>query len=131
MSDIILKFWPKENPGVDKTQAITSMLETKGIIGTPKSYFGQEAFEPGENAQQYLAPGFTVSLEKAYGGNLSFVIEAGGNGVEIGAEDYEYPETMNIVSILGGDGSLERSDSICGFLEEATGDKYISEFEIL
>ena len=135
MSDIILKFFPKINPDIDKTQDIVSMLEAKGIIGSSKIYFDKKAYEPGEHAAQYLAPGFSVSLAEAYDStNISFVIAAHDYGVKYGEEDSgseNYPKTMNVFSIWGGDGSLERSEAICGFLEEATGDEYVSEFEIL
>jgi hypothetical protein len=52
-------------------------------------------------------------------------------GVETGEEDFVYIDKHNVVSLLGGDGTIEGWSGFCQKLQEITGDEYLGDWEIL
>ena len=129
MSDIILKFWPTDETTEDKTTVIEKELLSRGIIGDRTLFWNEPAYKLSSLAASLFAPNYEI--ESSYVQGLVIFIKQKDYGVQIGEEDFEYIDRLNVLTINGGDGELNRSQEFCEILYEITGDHYSSEFELL
>jgi len=129
MSDVILKFWPTDETTQDKTLIIVKELFSRGILGDETVFWGKPAYKLSSLATSLFVPGHDI--ESSYVQELAIFVKQKDYGVEFGEEDFEYIDRLNVVTINGGDGDLNRSQEFCEILCEITGDRYSSEFELL
>ncbi len=129
MSDCILKFWPKNEVEIDKTQAILNELKLKNILGNEKDFWGEPAFSLTENTIKLIAPNADVNHPAFQ--KMAVFVKSKDYGIGFGEEDWEYYDRLNVVTINGGDGELDRSKEFCAILFQITGDEYSVEFEII
>ena len=131
MSDFILKFWPKEEVEEVKTDKILKGLTDAQIIGRSKEFWGKPAFEAGTSMNDFFEPVLNPAWANQYLSRIAVTIEDEDYGVAYGAEDFEYFDRLNVVSILGGDGTFENWDKMCDELKSITGDEYEGGWDIL
>ncbi|NJB35282.1 hypothetical protein [Croceivirga sp. JEA036] len=131
MSDYILKFWPKEEVEEVKTEQIEKGLTDAQIIGNPKEFWGKPAFEAGTLINDFFEPVLNPEWAKSYFPSIALTIEDKGYGVESGAEDFEYIDRLNVISIKGGEGAFDKWDKMCDKLNSITGDEYKGGWELL
>lgn len=129
MSDFILKFWPKEEQSEVKTTKIIEGLSTSNIIAEESEFWGKPAYNPGETINEYLEP--KIERSNPYFDTIKITVEDKNYGVRMGAEDFEYIDRNNVISIKGGEGSFNKWDAMCKKLNEITGDEYEGGWEIL
>lgn len=129
MSDIILKFWPKEEIAEIKTSVIRNALQTKEFIGDETEYEGRPAFYPGSQFNTFFEPIMQRSNE--YFNTLVIRISEKDYGVLEQEEDVEYIDRLNVIEICGGDGTFEKWSRLTDFLKEATGNEYQGGYELL
>lgn len=129
MSDFILKFWPKNEIKTVKTKEIEEGLKDSKIIGESTEFWGKAAFKPGDLIQDFLNP----KLERSdlYFDTIALTIEDKNYGVIEGAEDFEYIDRLNVLSIKGGEGAFNEWEEMCDRLKEITGDDYQGGWELL
>lgn len=129
MSDFILKFWPKNETEMVKTEEIEKGLKDSKIIGETTEFWGKPAFKPGDSIQNFLFP----KLERAnpYFDTIALTIEDKNYGVIEGEEDFEYIDRLNVVSIKGGEGGFNEWKAMCDRLREITGVDYQGGWELL
>ncbi|ADV50483.1 hypothetical protein Celal_3212 [Cellulophaga algicola DSM 14237] len=129
MSDYLLKFWPKEDTIADKTIEIEKELTEAKITGAKIDFWGKPAFKAGNIINEFLAP----KLERAnpYFDTIAITIEAKNYGVIEGAEDFEYIDRRNVISIKGGEGAFNTWHLMCEKLNAITGDEYQGGWELL
>ena len=120
MSDLILKFWPKEAVNEVKTASIKESLLAEGILGSETEHWNKPAYKPGPALKTYLE----TNESDVYFQNLFIGIEANDQGVEEGEDDFVFVDRHNVVSIYEGDGGIEGGDRLCVKLQEITGDEY-------
>lgn len=129
MSDIILKFWPTNEVQIDKTSTLIEELKSRKMLGDEVDSWGMPAYSIGTEAAKLLASHLPADgLEVK---NLAVFVKKEDYGIGIGEDDFEYINRLNVISVNGGDGDLQRSDEFCDILREITGDEYSTEFEIL
>jgi hypothetical protein len=129
MSDIILKFWPKEEVNVLKTDLIKNGLANSNIIGDETEFWNKPAFKAGSEINLFFEP--RLNREIGYFDDLAITVSENDYGVLEGEEDFDYIDRMNVVSILGGDGNFEKWDDLTNKLKEITGDEYQGGYELL
>jgi hypothetical protein len=129
MSDYILKFWPKENTNSDKTNELKKELTEANIIGDKTDFWGKPAYKPGNMINEYLEP--KLDRKNPYFDTIAITIEEKNYGVVQGAEDFEYIDRLNVISIKGGEGAFNKWNSICEKLKDITGDEYQGGWELL
>lgn len=129
MSDSILKFWPTEEVSEIKTKQIEKGLTEKQIIGESTEFWGKPAFKPGQAINQFLEP--KMERNSWYFEEIVLTISEKDYGVEMGSEDFEYVDRNNVISIKGGDGTVEGWSKMCETLTEITGDQYKGGWELL
>lgn len=129
MSDIILKFWPKEEVTVLKTDLIKNGLTNSNFIGDKTEFWNKPAFKAGSEFNLFFVP--RLNREIGYFDDLAIIVSENDYGVLEGEEDFDYIDRMNVVSILGGDGTFEKWDDLTNKLKEITGDEYQGGYELL
>ena len=129
MSDYILKFWPIKDVAEDKTQQLITELKNKDILGEEIEFWGEPAHKLSTAAVLLLAPNET--LDSSYVQGLAVFVKPKDYGIGFGEEDFEYFDRLNVITVNGGDGELERSEEFCQLLYNITGDEYSSDFELL
>ena len=129
MSDFILKFWPEKESNSSKIIELKKELTKSQIIGEETEFWGKPAFKAGEMLNNFLEP----KLEKSnpYFKTVAITIDEKNYGVIEGAEDFEYIDRMNVISIKGGEGAFNKWSEMCEKLEEITGEKYQGGWELL
>lgn len=70
-------------------------------------------------------------MGKIYFPTIAILISEKGYGVLQGAEDFEYIDRINVVSIIGGEAAFEKWNLMSQKLKEITGDEYQGGWEIL
>jgi hypothetical protein len=129
MSDMILKFWPKEDVMENKTESIIAELTKSGFIGIETTYWDKPAFVPGSKINIFFEP--QLERDNDYFNSLAITISEKDYGVVEGEEDFEYVDRPNVVSILGGDGTFEKWSVLTLKLQEITGHEYQGGYELL
>lgn len=129
MSDIILKFWPKEDVTENKIFVIKSELTKIGFIGSETEFWNQPSFRPGPNFNTFFEP--LLERGNEYFESLSVIISEKDYGVLETEEDFDFINRLNVVSILGGDGTFENWATLINSLKEITGDEYQGGYELL
>lgn len=129
MSDIILKFWPKEEITESKVETLKSQLINSQFLGIETEFWGKPAFKTGGLFQIYFEP--LLNIPNPYIESLAITISENDYGVLEGEEDFEYIDRKNVISILGGDGTFEKWDKVIILLKEITGNEYQGGYELL
>ncbi len=129
MSDYILKFWPQNEVSEIKTSQIEKGLKEKQIIGESTEFWGKPAFKPGESINRFLDP--LMERDSWYFDEIVLTISENDYGVEMGEEDFDYIDRNNVISIKGGDGTVEGWSKMCETLYDITGDQYKGGWEFL
>ncbi|PTB92958.1 hypothetical protein C9994_13455 [Marivirga lumbricoides] len=129
MSDFILKFWPKNETDTVKTEEIENGLKESKIIGEKTEFWGEPAFKPGDSIQDFLSP--KLERSNTYFETIALTVEDKNYGVIEGAEDFEYIDRLNVISIKGGEGAFNEWKTMCDRLQEITGDEYQGGWELL
>lgn len=129
MSDIILKFWPKEEVTELKVDLIKNGLANSKFIGEETEFWNKPAFKAGSEVNLFFEP--RLNRDIGYFDDLAITISEKDYGVLEGEEDFDYIDRMNVVSILGGDGTFEKWDNLTSKLKEITGDEYQGGYELL
>ena len=129
MSDIILKFWPKEEVTESKLDKLKSQLTNLKFVGDETDFWGKPAYKTGEQFNTYFEP--LLSLPNSYIESLTIAIQETDYGVIEGEEDFEYIDRFNVVSIWGGDGTFENWNKLTDLLKDITGDEYHGGYELL
>lgn len=129
MSDITLKFWPKENVTENKTDTIKNELTKSEFIGSETNFWDNPAFRPGPKFNTFFEP--LLERENDYFDSLAIIISEKDYGLLEGEEDFDFIERLNVVSILGGDGTFESWTILTELLKEITGDEYQGGYELL
>lgn len=129
MSDIILKFWPQDEVTDNKTAAIKDGLLQAQLIGDETEFWDKPAFRPGSKFNTFFEPLLEPGSE--YFQSLAVVISDEDYGVVEGDEDFEFIDRLNVVSILGGDGTFENWSVMTELLRKITGDEYQGGYEML
>lgn len=129
MSDIILKFWPKDETTESKMDVLKSRLIDAKFIGEESEFWGKPAFKTGEQFNIYFNP--LLNIPNPYIESLAITISENDYGVIEGEEDFEYIDRNNVISILGGDGTFEKWDKVTDLLEDITGNEYQGGFELI
>ncbi len=129
MSEFILKFWPKNETETVKTEEIKNGLKESKIIGETTEFWGETAFKPGNSIQDFLSP--KLERSNPYFKTIALTIEDKNYGVVEGAEDFEYIDRLNVISIKGGEGAFNEWKAMCDKLKEITGDEYQGGWELL
>ena len=126
MSDYILKFWPKEEVADNHIELIKTELKKDNIVSEETKFWGKPAFKSGEKL------GEMVGINNAnYVSELVVQIEENGYGVEQGAEDFEYIDRKNVISIKNGDGEMENWSKFEVYLTNLTKTEYKGGWELL
>lgn len=129
MSDIILKFWPKEEITETKVDTLRNRLSESKFLGDKTEFWGKPAYKTGELFLTYFEP--LPDTPNSYIESLAIVIAEKDYGVLEGEEDFEYIDRLNVISILGGDGTFENWDKFTDLLKEITGNEYQGGYEFL
>ncbi len=129
MSDFILKFWPKKETETVKTEIIEKGLKDSKIIGESIDFWGKPAFKPGDLIQDYFSP--KLERNNPYFDTIALTIEDKNYGVIEGAEDFDYIDRLNVISIKGGEGAFNEWNAMCDRLKQITGDDYQGGWELL
>lgn len=129
MSDIILKFWPKDETKESKVEAIKSSLLDLHFIGQETEFWGKPTYKTGGHFNTYFEP--LLNMPNPYIESLAIAISENDYGVIEGEEDFEYIDRKNVISILGGDGTFEKWDKVTDLLEKITGNEYQGGYELL
>ena len=131
MSDMILKFWPKEEVKEIKTEKITIGLTEAEVLGEPTEFWGESAFKPGQAINDYFEPKLSSEWAKSYFTTIALTVADKDYGVVQGDEDFEYIDRLNVVSIKGGEAAFDNWDQMCEKLKSITGDDYEGGWELL
>ena len=131
MSDIILKFWPRNEVEEVKTERITSELKDAKVLGEPTEFSGKAAFKPGQAINDYFEPKLNSEWAKMYFPTIVLTVADKDYGVLQGEEDFEYVDRLNVISIIGGEAAFENWDKMCEKLKSITGDDYEGGWELL
>jgi len=129
MSDFILKFWPRDEVKEVKTEKIKTKLNQLKIIGEPTEFWGMPAFNPGQSINEYLEP--KLDRTNPYFDTISITVSDKDYGVVQGEEDFEFIDRLNVISIKGGEGAIDKWDKMCEKLKSITGDEYDGGWELL
>lgn len=129
MSDIILKFWPKDETKESKVEAIKSSLLDLHFIGQETEFWGKPTYKTGRHFYTYFEP--LLNMPNPYIESLAIAISENDYGVIEDEEDFEYIDRKNVISILGGDGTFEKWDKVTDLLKEITGNEYQGGYELL
>ena len=129
MSGFILKFWPKHEIKTVKTKEIENGLKESKVIGEITEFWGEPAFKPGDSIQDFFSP--KLERNNSYFETIALTIEDENYGVIEGAEDFEYIDRLNVISIKGGEGAFNEWKAMCDRLKEITGDDYQGGWELL
>lgn len=129
MSDIILKFWPKEEIKESKVDTLKSQLTNSKFIGEETEFWQKPAFKTGRQFNTYFEP--LLNNPNPYIESLAIIISENDYGVIEGEEDFEYIDRSNVISILGGDGTFEKWEKVTDLLKEITGNEYQGGYELL
>ena len=129
MSDFILKFWPKDEVKEIKTEIIKRALLASKVLGEETMYGNKPAFKAGECLNEYLEP--RMDNSHPYFKTISIVVADNDYGVGEDEEDFAFFERHNVLSILDGDGTIERWNKMCQQLKDITGDEYDGGWELL
>jgi len=131
MSDVILKFWPKDEVKEIKTGRITTELTEAKVLGEPTEFWGKPAFKPGQAINDYFEPKLNSEWAKSYFPSIALTVADKDYGVVEGEEDFEYIDRLNVVSIKGGEAAFDNWDKMCEKLKSITGDDYEGGWELL
>lgn len=131
MSDMILKFWPKEEVKEIKTEIITVELTEAKILGETTEFWDKPAFKPGQAINDYFEPKLNNEWAKSYFPTIALTVAEKDYGVLIGEEDFEYIDRLNVVSIKGGEAAFDKWEKMCEKLKAITGDDYEGGWELL
>ncbi len=129
MSDFILKFWPEQEINSNKTIELKKELTESLIIGEETEFWGKPAFKAGKMLNIFLEP--KLESSNPYFETIAITIDEKDYGIIEGAEDFEYIDRMNVISIKGGEGAFNKWNEMCEKLKEITGDKYQGGWELL
>ena len=129
MSDIKLKFWPKEEISKSKIELIKSELTISKFIGEETEFWNKPAFKAGFELNLFFEP--RLSRDIIYFEELAITISEKDYGVLEGEEDFDFIDRMNVVSILGGNGTFKKWGALTNKLKEITGDEYQGGYELL
>jgi hypothetical protein len=129
MSDIILKFWPKNDVAEIKAELLIEQLSELKIIGEESLFRGNPAYKSGIDFNDYFEP--NLGKDNGYINSLYIKIAESDYGVIPGEGDFEYIDRNNVVSILGGDGTLDIWNRMVEMLTKITGDEYQGGWELL
>jgi len=129
MSDYILKFWPKTEVKEIKTIRIEEELLKSEIIAGESEFWGKPAYNPGQSINDYLEP--KLERSNPYFDTIKITIDDKDYGVRMGAEDFEYVDRNNVISIKGGEGGFNKWEAMCNKLNLITGDEYEGGWELL
>ena len=129
MSDIILKFWPKNQVSEIKVELLQEQLAALKIIGEISVFWENIAFKSGPNFNDYFEP--NLGKDNGYIKSLYIKISESDYGIIEGEEDFEFIDRNNVVSILGGDCTLDDWKRMTETLTKITGDEYNGGWELL
>jgi hypothetical protein len=134
MSDFILKIFPVEEVTVDKTELIKqALIKSKFLTGGSKDVHGETYLTAGESFCDFFEFEDAASARDNYQGEVGIKISADGYGVimEEDAEEPTFIDRKNVVEVWNVDGNYTGWDKLTQLLEQATGDSYAGEWEIL
>ena len=129
MSDIILKFWPKNQVAEIKIELLKEKLSELKIIGEESEFWSKKAFKTGTDFNEYFEP--NLGKDNGYINSLYVKISESDYGIIEGSEDFEFIDRNNVLSILGGDGTLHIWNRMTETLTKITGDVYQGGWELL
>lgn len=129
MSDIMLKFWPKNEVAEIKEELLKEQLSKLKIIGEKSLFWNNVAFKSGTNFNDYFEP--NLGKDDEYIKSLYIKISECDYGIIECEGDFEFIDRNNVVSILGGDGTLDIWNRMTDTLTKITGDEYQGGWELL
>lgn len=134
MSDVFLRMWPRQGITEDKTDLICEGLIAAEVIAQTTDEWKLVYNAPGDRIHEYLETAVKLDSGSEYFEQLSIMIEPFGQAPMLPeqAEDFEYVERRNVVSITGGEGgSGEEWERLRQLLERITGDKYDAGYDLM
>lgn len=134
MSDVLLRMWPQQAIKEDKTDSIRDGLIFAGVIAQTTDEWKLVYNTPGNRIHEYLETAVKIESDDEYFEQLSIMIEPFGQAPMLTeeAEDFEYVERRNVVSITGGEGGSEDEwERLRQLLERITDDKYEAGYDLM
>jgi hypothetical protein len=125
--------WPKRDISEDKTDLLREGLISSGIIDQATDEWKLVYNAPGSRIHEYLETPVKIEAGDPYFDQLSIMIEPFGQAPILSeeAEDFEYSERRNVVSVAGGEGGAgDEWNKIRLLLEQITGDEYDSGYDL-
>ena len=134
MSDFILKIFPVEEITTDKTELIRqALIKSCFLTGEQFDFYGEVYLRAGDTFCDYFEFEDEGSAKKDYRNEVRIKISASGYGVIMGedAEETEFIDRKNVLEIWNADGNYIKWDKLTLLMQQATGDSYVGEWEIL
>lgn len=134
MSDFILKIFPVSEIDIDKTEEIKNILLVNKFISTDTIDFsGDTHYKPGKAFCEYFEFEDENTAFNTYKTDVTINIAVDGQGVimEDAAEEPGFIDRKNVVEIWNADGNYTNWDKLTYLLQQATGDAYTGQWDIL
>ncbi|MFT5618835.1 MAG: hypothetical protein ACI85I_002070 [Arenicella sp.] len=128
MSDIILKFWPKEESQNNYCETIKKNLIEKNIIENEETIWGRTAHKTSKNIRHYFKPEWEYAEE--YFSNTHIVIVEKGYGVDLSGTEINYFDRKSVIELHNADGTISKWNDFIRLLSDITGIEHEGNWEI-
>ncbi len=125
MSNIVLRFFPANEKSSYPTSKLLAALQAAKIVGEPVAHWASgDTFAVGAGFGKYVGFAQPGDTDAGYAASLVVGVEPFGQGVLNECAEPSYPDRSNVVSIYGGDGSMESVEGLLQWLTEQTRQVY-------
>ncbi len=122
MSDLILKFWPKDDSTENNIEIVKKVFIEKEIIGNEVEIWGRTAHKSNKNIRHYFKPNWQFAEQ--YFSNTHVIIKGKGYNTVFRGIETAFLDRNTVVELHNVDGTISEWKDFVDLLSEITGVEY-------